>query len=395
MDWEREQWIEQIEAGASVSEVAEQYQVSRKTLYKWMERYRGYGQEGLRDLSRAPQQHPQAVSELWRERIRAARQQRPRWGAPKLAWWLEQQYRGEQAPSVSTIGRVLHDSGLSHSRRRIRAQGTGPFEPADKANEVWAVDFKGWCRTGDGVRCEPLTISDQATRYLLCCQSMPSTRTAPVQAVMERVFLTYGLPERIRSDNGSPFAVRGECGLTELAVWWIELGIHSERIDPGHPQQNGRHERMHRTLQEATMQPPASTARKQQQRLDEFRRDYNEQRPHQALGQRVPASLYVPSERIYRRGLAQVDYGNWPVRQVCSGGKIGFQKEGIFVSHALRGKLVGLEQIDERCWNLWFHRHWLGVFEQGGGGLWRPRAWAAQRARRSASQGSAAGSPLD
>jgi len=395
MDWEREQWIQEAEEGLSVTEIAQEHGISRKAVYKWLKRYREYGHEGLRDLSRAPREHPQAVSELWRERIRAARQQRPRWGAPKLAWWLKQRYRGEGVPSESTIGRVLRDSGLSHSRSRIRAQGTGPFEPAEKANEVWAIDFKGWCRTGDGVRCEPLTISDQATRYLLCCQALPSTRTACVQAVMERVFLQYGLPERIRSDNGTPFAVPGECGLTELAVWWIELGIESERIDPGHPQQNGRHERMHRTLQEATMEPPASTARQQQRRLEEFRRDYNEQRPHQALGQQVPASVYVRSERWYRRGLVEVDYGDWPVRQVCSGGKFGFQKESIFVSHALHGKWVGLEQIAERLWNVWFHQHWLGVWEQGGGGLWRPRAWAAQQARRSASQGSAAGSPLE
>ena len=205
--------------------------------------------------------------------------------------------------------------------------------------------------------------------------------------------MQYGLPQRMRSDNGTPFAVQGECGLTELAVWWIELGIKSERIDPGHPQQNGRHERMHRTLQEATMQPPASTVRQQQRRLEQFRREYNEQRPHQALGQQVPASLYAPSPRPYRSGAIDADYGNWPVRKVCSGGQVGWESTKVFVSHALRGKQVGLEQVEERLWKIWFHRHWLGMWERGR--LWRPREWAAQQARRSASQGSAAGSPLE
>lgn len=389
MEWEREQWMQEHEAGETISEIARRHQISRKAVYKWLERYREYGLEGLKDLSRAPQQHPQAVSEIWRERIRAARQKNPRWGAPKLAWWLQQRHEGQSLPSESTIGRVLRDYGLSQSVRRARSYGTGTLQSAERANQVWAIDFKGWCRTGDGKRCEPLTISDQATRYLLCCQGLSSTRTELVRPVMERVFIEHGLPERIRSDNGAPFAVKGECGLTEMAVWWIELGIEHERIDPGHPQQNGKHERMHRTLQEATMDPPAATARQQQRRMEEFRRQYNEQRPHQALGQQVPASVYVPSPRPYPSRPIEPDYGSWPVRKVVDGGQIRWVSERVFVSHALAGKLVGLEPIQEGLWKVWFHRHWLGMWEPRRGCLWRPRRWAAQQARRSATQGSA------
>jgi transposase InsO family protein len=379
MTWEREQWVEEYLEGERISEIAERHEVSRKTVYKWIERYEGYGAEGLRELSRAPRQHPQAVSELWRERIRAARQHYPRWGAPKLQWALERRHGKEEVPSASTIGRVLRESGLSRPRRRVRAHGTGRLSEAEHANQVWAIDFKGWRRTGDGRRCEPLTITDQATRYLLCCQALESTNTAQVRAVMERVFERYGLPERMRSDNGAPFAVRGECGLSELAVWWLELGIESERIEPGHPQQNGRHERMHRTLQEATLTPPASTLRQQQRRFDEFRQEYNQDRPHQSLSQQVPAAVYAPSAREYPRSIAEPDYGRWPVRQVCSGGKLGWISENVFVSHSLRGKRLGLECIGEDLWNLWFYRHWLGVWERGRGRLWRPREWTERR----------------
>jgi putative transposase len=259
MLWERETWFEEYESGERISDISLRHRVSRKTLYKWVERYEAYGLEGLRELSRAPHQHPQAVEAVWRERVLAVRQEHPSWGAGKLWRLLEQQYR-EGMPSASTIGRLLRESGLSRKRwRRARAHGTGWLYEGQEPNQVWAVDFKGWCRTGDGKHCEPLTMSDYATRYLLCCQGLESTRTELVRPVMERVFRQYGIPERIRSDNGAPFASQGECGLTELAVWWIELGMEWERIEPGHPQQNGRHERVHRTLKEATMQPPAAT----------------------------------------------------------------------------------------------------------------------------------------
>jgi putative transposase len=282
MEWERESWLEEYEAGEPVTEIARRHGISRKALYKWIGRYQEYGLEGLRDLSRAPHQRPNQVEPVWRERVRAVRQAHPRWGARKLAYKLEQQYGAEAAPSASTIGRLLQEMGLSQAKRRMpRANGSGPLWDAQQPNEVWAVDFKGWCRTGDGKHCEPLTITDQATRYLLCCRGLESIRSELVRPVIERVFAEYGLPQRMRSDNGPPFASNGACGLTELSVWWIELGIECERIQRGRPQQNGRHERMHRTLKEATMQPPAATLRQQQARFNSFRQEYNEHRPHE------------------------------------------------------------------------------------------------------------------
>jgi hypothetical protein len=240
---------------------------------------------------------------------------------------------------------------------------------------IWAVDFKGWCRTGDGRRCEPLTLTDHASRYLLCCQGLESTRTELVRPTLERTFREYGLPQRIRSDNGAPFAANGGCGLTELSVWWIELGIVCERIQPGHPQQNGRHERMHRTLQEETMQTPAATLRRQQARFDAFRRQYNEQRPHEALNLAVPASVYMPASAAYPERISSPEYPpDWAVRKVADGGQLCWGGSGkrYFVSHALSGKHVGLERVDDEHCRLWFRHQWLGVIDRRNARIWRP-----------------------
>lgn len=375
MAWERENWIEQYRAGERIRDLAAEHQVSRKTLYKWIGRYEEYGEQGLAELSRAPHQHPRAVDPIWRERVLEARDQHPRWGPEKLRWLLGQQH-SRDVPSASTIGRLLRDSGRSRRRPRVaKAQGTGNLEAGERPNQVWSIDFKGWCRTGDGVRCEPLTICDHATRYLLCCQGLPSTRTELVRPVMERVFDRYGLPERIRSDNGAPFASTGGCGLTELSAWWIELGIVCERIEPGCPQQNGRHERMHRTLGESTMQPPAATARQQQRRFEEFREEYNHRRPHEALGQRVPGACYEQAPRAYRRVVAEPEYAQgWEVRSV-DGGRSRWNSERVFVSHALNGKRIGFEPWEEGLWRVWFYRQWLGVWSEEVRRLYRPREW--------------------
>lgn len=375
MAWERGNWIERYRAGERISDLAAQHEVSRKTLHKWIARYEEFGEQGLAELSRAPHRHPHAVDPIWRERVLAARDEHPRWGAEKLHWVLGQKHR-EGVPSASTIGRVLRENGRSRGRGRVgKAQGTGNLQAAEQPNQVWCIDFKGWCRTGDGARCEPLTISDYATRYLLCCQGLSSTRTELVRPVMERVFESYGLPERIRSDNGAPFASTGGCGLTELSAWWIELGIVCERIEPGCPQQNGRHERMHRTLAEATMHPPASTRRQQQRRFEAFREEYNQRRPHAALGQQVPAACYKRARNSYRRAVAEPEYGKgWEVRRV-SGGESRWKCERLFVSHALNGKRIGFEPLEPGLWRVWFYRQWLGVWNETARRLYRPREW--------------------
>jgi putative transposase len=375
MEWEREVWIREHQDGETIAEIARKHEISRKAVYKWIARYAEFGAEGLKDLSRAPERHPQAVSAIWQERIVAARREHPRWGAGKLAWLLCQRYQAEARPSASTIGRVLKQQGLSRSRRGVaRAQSTGPLSSAEQPNEVWAIDFKGWRRTGDGQCCQPLTVTDQASRYLLCCQALPSTRTELVKPVLERVFRQYGLPQRMRSDNGPPFGSKGECGLTELSAWWIELGIECERIQPGHPQQNGRHERMHRTLGEETMDPPAPTMRQQQRRFEAFQREYNQQRPHEGLGQQVPAALYQPSGRPYPERSPQPDYGqHWRVRKVHEGGETSWKGQRFFISHALTGKHIGFEPLGDPLWRVWFHRHWLGIWDEKQNQFRRPR----------------------
>lgn len=376
MSWEREVWVQEHQNGESIAEIARKYNISRKALYKWLARYQQFGEEGLKDLSRVPEQHPQAVGEIWQERIGAARRGHPRWGAPKLAWWLEREYSEESRPSVSTIGRVLRAAGLSRRRRpRNRAPGTGPLQAAEHCNEVWCIDFKGWCRTGDGQRCEPLTVTDQASRYLLCCQGLSSTRTELVRPVLERVFQEYGLPQILRSDNGAPFASTGGCGLTELSVWWIELGVECERIQAGRPQQNGRHERMHRTLKEETMNPPARSLRQQQRRFDAFVQHYNRERPHEALGQQLPAALYQRSPRVYPERNPEPQYApHWRVRKVSDGGQTRWNRGRLFVSHALAGKHIGFEPIGDGLWRVWFYGHWLGTWDERAEQLRRPRS---------------------
>lgn len=377
MEWERKNWIEEYEAGERIAEIARKWQVSRQSVHKWIVRFEDFGEEGLRELSRAPREHPQAISELWQERICGVRAEHARWGAPKLHRVLEERYGVAGVPSESSIGRVLKQRGMTMPRGyRARAHGTGKLHSAVEPNQVWAIDFKGWCRTGDGQRCEPLTLTDLASRYLLYCQALPSQRIEVVRPVLERLFRTYGLPERMRSDNGSPFASKGECGLTGLSVWWIELGIGCERIEPGCPRQNGSHERMHRTLKEATMQPPAGSLRAQQRRLDQFRQEFNEQRPHQALGQQRPVEVYRNSEREFPPRIQPPQYGSgWQVRVVAEGGQVRHHGWRWFLSHALTGKQVGLEAVEEGLWNVWFYRHWLGVWDQRAARLWRPRQW--------------------
>ena len=365
MEWERETWIREYLSGESISEIARRHQISRKALYKWIERYDKYGEEGLRDLSRAPGRHWQAVDAVWHERISAVRQEHKRWGAPKLQWLLEQRHGSEGLPSVSTVGRILKQQGLTQSRTRKPGRRRWPLSVAEKPNDVWCIDFKGWRRTSDGQTVHPLTVTDQATRYLLCCQGLPAMRTELVKPILDRVFRTYGLPLRMRSDNGSPFGDGRPCGLTELAVWWIELGIVLERIDPGCPQQNGCHERMHRTMSDATMTPPAATPRQQQKRFDDFRRHFNEERPHQALGQKLPAMFYEVSPRSWSGRVPEPVYGlGWGARPVNDGGQIRWAGTRFFISHALAGKQIGFEPVADGIWRLWFRHYWLGLWDE-------------------------------
>jgi putative transposase len=359
----------------SMAELCRFYGVTRGTGYKWIDRYEAGGLEALEDQSRAPHRHPNAISTEMEELVISMREKHPSWGAPKIHARLERDHANQNIPVESTIGAILKRNGLTVSRKRRRKsrQANEGLAQAGEANAVWSADYKGWFRTKDGTRIDPLTISDAYSRYLFRCQALAAADYIHTKPVMEAAFREYGLPERMRTDNGAPFGSNGESGLTRLTVWWIKLGIVPEHIAPGKPQQNGRHERMHRTLKQETAKPPASDRRAQQERFDKFRQEYNEERPHEALGQKTPASYYQASPRAYPERLREVEYpADWKVRRVAPAGQIRWSGEYVFLAHALDGERVGLEQIDDRHWRVWFSFHQLGVLDEDKLAIRRP-----------------------
>jgi transposase InsO family protein len=348
----------------SIAEIARRRGVSRKTAHKWIGRYQREPAGGLRDRSRAPRAHPNAVSAGTERSILEWKKKYPLWGAPKIHSKL---LGREDCPVESTVSNILKRHGLTRqARRRARAKPTvGPPAAVLGPNDEWCVDFKGWFLTGNGRRCDPLTISDAYSRYLLCCQGMGFTGGRTVQPLFERVFREYGLPLAIRSDNGAPFASAGLGGLSRLSVWWLRLGIGLERIEPGHPEQNGRHERMHRTLKEAVLRPPRRSLAAQQAAFDAFQKEYNEERPHEALNQHVPGSVYEPSRRDYPSRLAEPEYPDaWEKRGVRSNGEIRWRGRKVYVSQALIGEWVGLKPESDGVWSLYFMGAELGRFNE-------------------------------
>lgn len=304
----RMELVVRVKEGESVTAVSGDLRISRATAHKWLGRYAAEGPAGLCERSRAPHAQPNRVETVMVERILALRD-RYKWGAAKLRGWLRDHVPGERIPAASTIGELLKDYGCTTPRKRRRvAQRSAPLAHCDAPNRVWCADFKGYFRTGNGQRCDPLTMTDGYSRYLLCCQNLTRTTYDAVEPIFETIFRQFGLPDIIRTDNGVPFASTRGLGLSRLAVVWIRYGITPERIRPGKPQENGRHERMHRTLKEETLNPPASTARRQQHRFDVFRQYYNHERPHQALDQRPPGRAYAPSARALPARLPPIEY---------------------------------------------------------------------------------------
>jgi transposase InsO family protein len=309
------------------------------------------------------------VAEEVERELLAFKAQRPLWGAPKLRRKLELALGQERCPAESTVSEILRRHGLSRvARRRHRAvPSSQPFATCQEANAVWCADFKGWFRTGDGAKCTPLTISDGHSRYLLRCQGLGgATGMTTVQPLFMATFREYGLPWAIRTDNGPPFASRGLGGLSELAVWWVRLGIDLERIEPGQPQQNGRHERMHRTLKAATAQPPQANLRRQQETFDAFRHDYNEERPHEALDQQTPSQFYQASARDYPERLPeQRGYpDDWQKRKVRPSGQIKWKGRDLRITQALVGQQVGLQPVGDGQWAIYFEGLELGTYDE-------------------------------
>ena len=374
---ERIHLINDYESGDyGISELAQQYQVSRKTIYKWLERFEQEGWAGLEDQSRAPEHHPNAVSEQVERAILELKARKPLWGAPKLRAKLLEQVDG--CPAESTISEILRRHGLSHraKRRRRATPSQQPLRHCQECNQVWSADFKGWFRTTNGSKCTPLTISDGYSRYLLCCQSVEKTvEGLTVKPLFIKTFREYGMPENMRTDNGTPFASTGLGGLSRLSVWWVRLGIQLERIEPGCPQQNGRHERMHRTLKAATAKPPKANLGAQQRAFDRFRQEYNQERPHEGLEQHPPASVYTASVRAYPERLPeQRGYPDeWEKREVRKWGQFKWKGQDISLSGALRGQQIGFKPVGEALWAVYFENIELGIFDERLGRVQRSR----------------------
>jgi len=332
----------------SMTALCARYGISRQTGYTLKRRYVEEGVAGLVERSRAPHRHGRATLPELVERIVALRRSKRHWGPKKLLAKLVEQDPDAAWPGHATVSAIVRRAGLVVPRqvRQRRLVVDQPFMAVEAPNDAWCIDFKGWFETADAIRCDPFTATDALSRFVLGVRIMAPT-AGPVQAYMDELFQEYGLPVAIRSDNGPPFASTGAGGLTRLSARWAKMGIRLERIQPGTPQQNGRHERMHRTLKAEACQPPAANAAEQQRRFDAFRYEFNFERPHEALGQRQPAQLYAASPRRFVEPQGDPDYGEDEVRRVRSGGEIKWNGGMLYISDALIGEAVGIAECED------------------------------------------------
>lgn len=365
---ERVKFIAELERGErTMTEVCRLAGISRKTGYKWWNRYGEFGLDGLKERSRAPLTHPNAVAAEMAALLIETKSRYPNWGPEKVLDYLAQHEPRRRLPAVSTAGELFKRHGLVKPRRSRRRSPpySEPFVAMSEPNAVWSADFKGQFRTGDRQLCYPLTISDGFSRYLIACRGLCAPEGIAVRYWMERAFREYGLPWAIRTDNGAPFASTALGGLSRLAVWWIKLGIRPERIAKGHPEQNGRHERLHWTLKQDTALPPRASLGAQQRAFDRFRVQYNQERPHEALAKRTPSELYSVSARAYPRRLPEIEYpAGFQVRRVRHSGQIKWRSQFVYLSQVLVGEPVGLYQIDERCWRLYYGPVAIGLLDE-------------------------------
>ena len=365
---ERTKFVVLHESGdRTMAGLCQEFGISRKTGYKWLGRYDDGGRPALADRSRAPHHCPHKISDAVAQLLVSARRGHPDWGPEKLLQWLEPRHPGIDWPATSTAGDLLARAGLVQKRRRRRPpHHPGVVPPTTAApNDLWATDFKGQFRTGDRIYCYPLTVTDQHTRYLLACHGLLSTRGVGVRPIFDRLFREYGLPRAMRTDNGVPFASTSLHGLTALNVWWLRLGIQHQRILPAHPQQNGAHERMHKTLKRGAIRPPRATLAAQQRAFNRFRQEYNNERPHQFLRGRTPGALYRSSARLYTGVLPTLEYpSHYLVKRVTNAGTIRFKTRLLYLSTALKAHRIGLEEIDDGIWSLYFCDVLLGRIDE-------------------------------
>lgn len=347
----------------TVSELSREYQISRKTAYKWIDRYELGGAAALGDLSHRPHHFPRATPTEMVKSLLSKRRRHPHWGAKKLLKLLSQDQPDLHWPSRSTACDILSRHQLVRQPRRRRRIGHSgkPTSVITAPNQVWASDFKGQFKTRDGYYCYPLTVTDGYSRYLLGCQALSSTSVNEAKPVFRRLFEEFGLPERIRTDNGGPFASLSLARLSTLSAWFIRLGIGRELIEPGKPYQNGCHERMHRTLKAETTRPPAANRAAQQRRFKSFRQEFNQLRPHEALALDHPAQHYQPSSRTYPDRLPPLEYPSYfEVRRVGDNGCIRWHSARVHVSSVCAHEDIGLEEVDNGIWNVYFGSLKLG-----------------------------------
>lgn len=363
---ERLRFIARLLEGETMSELCIEFGISRKTGYKLFDRYKQSGAEALTDRSRRPYRYANQLPPQVEAQIVGLKNGKPHWGARKIRELLIRRLASEiKVPSRSTIHAVLDRNGLVKraGRRRNKAHGTALSAGANP-NDLWCADFKGEFTLGNKRYCYPLTVTDHASRYLLMCEALDSVREEPAIQAFEQLFRERGLPAAIRSDNGVPFASPNALfNLSKLAVWWLRLGISVERIKPGHPQQNGRHERMHRTLKQATTRPSAMNSLQQQAKFDDFQNEFNTERPHEAIAMKVPADLYLPSSRPYQ-GLGELEY---PFHDraiiVTSCGRICMHRKKVNISTVLAGQKLGIKEVDEGIWLVSFMHYDLGYID--------------------------------
>jgi len=362
---ERLRFVARLLEGEKMAPLCAEIGISRKTGYKIFERYKDCGVAAFTDRSRRPYRQANRLPPQLEAVIVRLKREYPGWGAPKIREKLRRQSTAPHLPAISTVHAVLDRHGLVKKRRRRRpsASGTELSRPSEP-NALWCADYKGEFMLGDRRYCYPLTITDFASRYLLACEALSTTQEKFAFTVFERTFKEFGLPHAIRTDNGVPFAsAHALYGLSKLAVWWLRLGIEIERIKPGHPEQNGRHERMHLTLKKEATKPAAANVLQQQARFDAFVDQYNRERPHQGLAMKVPADVYARSARVYR-GLDALAYpfhdATFTVTQ-C--GRICFKARKVNLSHVFAGQNVGVMQVGERVWLVTFMRYDLGYFD--------------------------------
>ena len=376
--YERNRFVFEMErGGCTFAELCDRYGIARKTGYKWLARYQELGLQGLRDRSRAPHTSP-LKTPLWVEELLVSeRHKHPTWGPAKLLEMLRIQHGIKDLPARSTAALILKRHGLVKQRKRYRSalvRRWGDLTVPAQPNEVWTMDFKGWFRTRDGIQCHPLTVCDLFSRYVLGCTALNAPTTKATEQSLCQTFEEFGLPVAIRVDNGSPFGAVALGGLSRLSLGWVKLGINVEFIKPGHPEQNGCHERMHRTLKQDTTQPPAGTLKRQQQRFDVWREEFNTLRPHEALSMQPPASIYTKSDRPMPGEMPEFSYPTWyETRRVKTDGTMSWNGRNVFLGEVFTRTTIGLQPTSRDTFLVYAGPILLGELDAAGsGGLRRP-----------------------